>query len=983
MTPVADSAEKKRNAWLNPKSIRFWCVILILVYTLCGFFALPAVIDSQIRSFAQEKLGRDATIGQVRVNPYVLSLQVDDFALLDRDNTKLFAFDQYFVNFQLSSLFRWAWTFREIRLDGGYLFFERFALDDTRLSRLLDDIATNSQAEDAGNEEESALPRLLIQELSLSDGNFAFRDQVPRSTVDLELGPIDVSIQELNSLPDRYGQQSVNIRFPGDALLGWQGSISLAPLDSEGELVIENSNLDKTIAYLEATLPLQDMGALLSARTRYRLQARPDGDLGIELDGLEAELEEVRVSGLSPSTEFLRIPSLAIKGGSLRYPENEFKLQSVTVSGPELVAWLDENGEPSLAQLDTSGAQQSSTANGDETPWDIEIDEFRIQQGRLQVSDRGFIPAGEVDLHDLGLVLTGINNQDGSSMPLELSGNPGSGGAFDFKGELVLLPELSLNGAANLDDIALATGQPWVQQQFRLIIDGGLLDSRSEIRINPAGEITASGSIEVNDLSVQDSIENKDLVGWNSLEIDRYEWQSSDPSLRLSSVLFDQPHGRIVINEDLSTNLAALVVAPETAPDSTAEQAQEPISLLVGGIGVNEGRLDFSDLSLPLPFATRISALEGTISTIDTDSAEPATVRMEGQVDDYGLARIEGTMAVFDPIRHTDITMEFRNLLMSRLSPYSIQFAGREIDEGKLDLDLGYFIDNGQLKGSNQIVLSDLELGAEVDHPDAMSLPLGLAVALLKDSEGVIDIELPVEGDVNDPEFKIGGVVMQAIVGLITKVVTAPFRLLGNLIGVDSEDFGQFQFLAGRSDLTPPELEKIAQLQQALMQRPELGIQVNGVCNPVIDTPRLQYFRLRQQVVDRLGQEPGSEDSDFEMLDEEIRSVLESIYTERFPDSTPEILKSAHRVPPPDDAEGEPVLDELAYAADLRDRLLSAQDISADDLTRLANDRAGAIRDAFLATGEFDAERIVIGEAEVAESEDGEWVMMELGVAAE
>jgi hypothetical protein len=393
--------------------------------------------------------------------------------------------------------------------------------------------------------------------------------------------------------------------------------------------------------------------------------------------------------------------------------------------------------------------------------------------------------------------------------------------------------------------------------------------------------------------------------------------------------------------------------------------------------------MDFSDLSLPLPFATYIRKLEGTISTVDTASSSPSNIRLEGQVDEYGLARIEGAMDLLDPVRSTDVTMEFRNLLMSNLSPYTVQFAGREIDEGKLNLDLGYRIENGQLQGQNAIVMSDLVLGDEVDSPDAVSLPLGLAVALLTDANGVIDIDLPVSGDINDPEFKIGGVIWKAFAGLITKIVAAPFRLLGSLIGIESEDLGQFQFLAGRADLTPPELEKVSQLQEALRQRPELTIEVSGPFDPATDVPALQYQKLKSIVLERLGVDYANPDEEFRMLNEEIRVVFETLFVERFQDTSLDAVKADHMAPPADNPEGKPVLDQTAYAADLRDRLLASETVGQQDLEALANMRAEAIRDAFLADGEFDAARIVIAAPSAAEPEESEWVVIELGVVAE
>jgi hypothetical protein len=340
-------------------------------------------------------------------------------------------------------------------------------------------------------------------------------------------------------------------------------------------------------------------------------------------------------------------------------------------------------------------------------------------------------------------------------------------------------------------------------------------------------------------------------------------------------------------------------------------------------------------------------------------------------------------MDLLDPVRSTDVTMEFRNLLMSNLSPYTVQFAGREIDEGKLNLDLGYRIADGQLQGQNSVVMSDLVLGDEVDSPDAVSLPLGLAVALLTDANGVIDIDLPVEGDINDPEFKIGGVIWKAFAGLITKIVAAPFRLLGALIGIDSEDLGQFQFLAGRTDLTPPELEKVVQLQEALRQRPELAIEVSGPFDPAIDVPALQYQQIRSIVMERLGEDYANPDEEFRMLNDEIRIVFEALFVERFPDTPLESVKADHLVPPADKPQGEPVLDQTAYAADLRDRLLASEAVGQQELEALGNARAEAIRDAFLAGGEFDERRVVIAAPSAGEPGDEEWVVMELGVVAE
>ncbi len=206
--------------------------------------------------------------------------------------------------------------------------------------------------------------------------------------------------------------------------------------------------------------------------------------------------------------------------------------------------------------------------------------------------------------------------------------------------------------------------------------------------------------------------------------------------------------------------------------------------------------------------------------------------------------------------------------------------------------------------------------------------------------------------------------------------------MLGSLIGIDTEDLGQFEFLAGRADLTPPEMEKVVQLQQALQQRPELSVEIPPVFDPRIDIPALRFEQLKGAVIERLGSGDGDPEGEFRMLNDRVRGILEDLLVERHPEVTLESVKQAYLAPPAGDPDGKPVLDELAYAAELRDRLLASETIGQDELAALASARADSVRQAFLASGEFDTARVVLAEPVQTESEDDEWVVMELGVAS-
>jgi hypothetical protein len=304
-------------------------------------------------------------------------------------------------------------------------------------------------------------------------------------------------------------------------------------------------------------------------------------------------------------------------------------------------------------------------------------------------------------------------------------------------------------------------------------------------------------------------------------------------------------------------------------------------------------------------------------------------------VDEYGLVRIEGTVTPLEPSRQTDIKVIFRNVDVPKFTAYSIPFAGREIASGSLDLDLGYKVEQSSLLGENKIVLRDFELGEEVPHPGAMSLPLGLAVALLKDREGNIDIDLPVRGNVDDPEFSYGGVIMKALGNLIVKIVTSPFALLGNLVGVEADQLEYVYFPAGRSDLTPPEMQKAEKIAEALTLRPQLALNVQGAANETEDFLALREAALDAQI-DALLNESAEDDASF---NERRRRALETLLVDADPVTDLAALQATYTATP-EGAEGDAVLDEIAYTDAIYESLVKTTVLPEGALATLAAERA-------------------------------------------
>ena len=928
-----------------------------------------------------------------------LSLRIQQFEMRDTDGVRLAAFDDFYVNFQLSSLFRWALTFREIRLDNSYVFYERFDVVESRISRMMADAAKNRppQVDKGEDSAEAGLPRLLIHELALNGGAAEIRDNVPATPVVMNLGPININIKKLNTLPDQYGKQTVVIDLPDDARLQWQGNLSLTPLDSQGQMTLKNANMDIVAAYLKAMLPLESLQARLSSQLNYHVRLNDNGELALDVDNLNVALDDVAINGLSPNTEFFALKQLALEGGKLRYPEQTVEFSRLSISEPKAVIWRKQDGTLSVNDLvPASEAQASTSAEPQEVdsetdvpkddqparPWQIALNELFLTQGALDFTDNSTRPAVQIGIQDLSVKANTISNQPGGKIPFTVAANLVQGGELGLDGSVALLPDFSFSAKAKTRGIPLSVSQPYVQQYTRIQVNQGVLNSDLSINMLASQSLAIAGGLQISGLEIKDGIESKRLLAWKNLAIAQLDLDLAANTLVLSPLEFEELFGRIIIHQDKSTNLTGLIVEQDNKPSQQeAPSTEGKFDVVIGGVSVKQSGMDFSDLSLPLPFATRIEDLNGSISTIATNSSQPANIKLEGQVDDYGLARINGAIDLLDPLHRTGIAVEFRNLLMSDLSPYTIEFAGRKIADGKLDLDLNYEISKSQLQATNKVLISDLELGAKVEAPNAADLPLGLAVALLKDSNGKIDINLPIEGNVDDPTFRIGGIIWKAFAGLIVKAVTSPFRLLGGLIGVDSDDLGKFQFLAGRADLTPPELEKVGHIKRALEQRPNLNVEIKGAVAHEIDRPALKYNALRSTLIAGLSESAATELGDVDILDQRLFKPLTSLFKERFPDTSLKTIRAQHKNPPADDPEGKPVFDQLAYAADLRDRLLATTDIGEAELTALAHARAQSIKEAFLADG-FDASRVIVAEPITVKAEAEQWVKFELGVIA-
>ena len=758
----------------------------------------------------------------------------------------------------------------------------------------------------------------------------------------------------------------------------------------------------------------------------------------LRVDAFGVDLDAIRLGAADGGTSWLELRHVAVEGGHGDLAARTAAVARIAVSGGRLTAIRDAQGRVSVlealapatpapgapagpvnAKPASAGAKSAGPANAKAeprdgaAPWHYRIDRIEAGDLALALREESVRPAVEVTLQGLHAEATGVSDELGKAVALRLGFGVEGGGRFEAEGKVVpAAPSADIR--LRLTGLSLGFAQPYVAQWTNLALVKGWAATSGRL-VYREGQVRYDGGFAVEDLLVDEADTHDRFLAWKSLSTRRMAVTPERveiPELRAEGL-----GAKLVIFKDRTVNVAKILKASATAPSgavasaapATAKPARRApgYRVDVGRVRVSDGDLDFADLSLALPFAARIHDVAGDLGGLSSAPGRAARVELEGQVNEYGLARAAGQIDLFDPAAFTDIKVVFRNIEMTRLTPYSATFAGRKIDSGKLSLDLEYKVKDRKLAGDNRVVMDELTLGEHVDAPGASNLPLDLAVALLQDSDGRIELGLPVSGSLDDPQFSFGGIVWKAIVNVVTKIVTAPFRALGALFGGSDEQLSKVAFDPGASRLLPPEREKLKHLAEALGKRPALAVTVHATYDERSDAAALKEQQLRRAVALRTGRElaPGEDPGPITTADPKTKAALEALFAERFGAASLEALRrnfaQANPPPAPKSTSGrvisrlsglletEPPPLPAAEAARLKgadlhalilERLLDAEKVGDEQLIGLGKARTRSITDE-LATRGIAAGRIEV-EAPTAASGKGADVIATLGLAA-
>ncbi len=979
-------------------------LIALGLYCLLGFLILPGIA----LRIANQQLAAMATVPakleRLELNPF--SLEVTAWGLhIGEPAADQIGFQRLYANLQLDSLWTGALHLSDVELEKSQTAVQ-FSKDGTLNLTQLFKLPASPEPE---VKDPNAKPfPLRLDRLQLIEGALQFADLRPSEPVQFVYDSLNLELKHLSTLPEDNADMSLVAKGPYGGQVDWTGKVSLSPITSSGQLKITDGNMKAFWPYVRDAVPLVLEKGMLSLSTDYSLDLSQGTQLLLTNAAITVapfaiktvddrplvNLERLEVSetSLDLAKQLVtigKIRSQNLETWAAREKDGQLDWQKLFASkpvskkvepAPTPAATQPEGTEAPAPTPPTDpkavAAQQVPAPNEPAKPWQVLLQDTQLRGYRIHLADR--VPKDPVALEvgPLNLDLEKFDSLNGSPFTLKLDTGLGKQGKITAAGQVNLNP-VNAQLKVTTQDIDLRVAQSYLEPFARIELRSGLLGSDLAVNLKSTEPLAFSvtGRAQVNQLHTLDTLKSRDFVKWKQLTLDGLNYQHGD-SLSIEKVSLAQPYARFMINEDRSTNVSDLVIPQPAEPNAKPAPAGKPLGIHIGGINIDDGSANFADFSLKPNFGTAIQQLNGQIGTLDNRKPQAAKVDIKGKVDRYAPVSIVGSLNPFEPLDALDLTTSFKHVELTTLTPYSGKFAGYRIRKGRINLDLHYRIEKGQLNAENKLVVEKLQLGEQVDSPDAVDLPIRLAVALLKDTDGKIQLELPVSGDLNNPQFSVMPIVWQTLRNLVLRAVSAPFKFIAGLVSGGSDvDISTVQFAAGASTLDSQAEGGLNTLAEALKQRPNLRLEVEGLSAAKADGPLLAEQRLHREyqyiyykMLQRRGDKVPAKAGMLEVPEDEQPPMLEGIYRTRLKKQPPEEWKQ---------------LSDDERTAKLRADILANWSNNEVLLRKLAQARAAAIKHYLVSKGGLADERIYMVDVSLGEAESNGRVASPLNLDSE
>jgi hypothetical protein len=913
-----------------------------------GFTVREGLLGAKLSaSFAQSPRGGSLIVrGGVRL---------DRVAIAERDGSPLLSFASLDLSGLSLDVFR-----RRLEIDAIHLASPEATLALREKGGLNWAGAFPASAGRQDPPEQEAKPwSVQVREVRLADGRVHWRDEAVPGGFSADLTGIEAAVTSLE-FPQR-NPAGVELRCTtgfGESLRH-RGSLRFSPLAWEGDLELAGVRPRAWEAYYRRATAYEIREGVLGASGHLRLAAQ-DGGTTIGITGLAARLDRLRVRRRGAAADFLTLENAELARTELDLPARRLSVGSLLLRTGNLALVREADGSilpgvppspgpearsepapPVAASRPPEGTREPSSAPPAERPWLLEAASVRLAGCGVTLADRT-IPGGLTHtVGALALDVAGFSTKPGTRTAFRLSAGINGEGRLAARGDFRLAP-LGAQLELDLKNLAIVPWYPYYADRVNFVTSSGAVSAHGTLAVAPdeGGAPAASfrGNAALTGFAAVDRLNAEEMLTVQSLALGTVAFSSSPFSLAIEEAILADFYSRLIIFPDGRLNVQKALGgdAPETgpgaAPAAAAGSAPAPVS--IARLVLQQGTVSFSDRFVKPNYSALLTDLTGDIAGLSSKAGTTAAIAVRGRLDHSAPVTISGAVNPLAGNLFLDLKAAVSDIELGSFTPYSGKYLGYGIEKGKMRFDVAYRIENRTLAAENRLVLDQLTFGPKIESPEATALPVQLAVALLKDRHGVIDLNLPLGGSLDDPEFSVGRLILQVLLNLIAKAATSPFALLGSLFGGGAElSFAEFE--PGSEVPLPEARTRVEALRTALVERPGLRLEITGHADPDSDRESLRRRRFERSLKARKLKDIAGRGTAAPPLD---AIVIEPAEYERY-------LRLVYReakFPRPRTFIG--LLKELPLA-ETESLLLANTTVTDDDLSALANRRAQAAKD--------------------------------------
>ena len=891
-------------------------------------------------------------------------LALSDIDLRELDGHDLFRMPTLILDLDWADLFTQDFNLVSLDIYDPEFYINRDKSGRWNFQRIIPTKKTAAPATAEAEAEEAptaGLPLLNIKNLALMDGQIHYRDDFVPAGFTEEIRKINL---ELGDLSTHLGQKtiaSLRLQTDRDFMVGINGELGINPAVATIDLTAEALPLKSYFPYLGGWLTAPIEGILnLAGQISY------SEDRNVQVEQAQLTLSDLLVP-FSGKDQF-SLADFSVAGSSFNLQQQDINLGTITLNGGDIKATRLVDGSLSPLQLLREQPPTNDTDTTERTEpsdsWNILVESLDLQEFKLLLTDLSLAKKPQVNIPDFNFHTENLGYPIAEKSPFTLAAKIGKQGSIKIDGSFIHTP-LQLQAQTEITAFPLVFFNNFVPDNLNINLKSGRFYSNLAVNLEQQPDKLSgdfSGKIHVSDFDLRDPIGNGELITWKNLDLSSIKGEIAPFSLHIQNVVLSDylaniqitPEGQINLTSITATDVEAGVKEPVITKEMPPSKSEPPPDIQIDTLTLQGGTVSFIDRHLASIFSTTMYELGGRVTGLASDEQMQADVDLRGQLENHSPLSITGKINPLSRDLYSDLTLSFNDIDLTPMTPYSGTYLGYVIDKGKLNLDLNYHIEHNIIRAKNKVMIDQFTFGDSVKSDKATSLPVAFAIALLKDTNDEIHLNIPISGDLTDPDFSLGGVIVTVLKNLLVKAATSPFSLLTSMLGGD-EDFTGINFPSGIAVIDEGQLTKLKSLAEMLTKRPALTLEISGFADQEQDPEAYRQHQLQQMMIDAKWRELGKEGKvpatkeEIVISDEEYHDTLLTIYKEAEFPRPRNFVRMLKKLP---DSEME--------------KLLLANILAGEEqIQELAKSRAMAVRDALAAANEAIKPRLFLKKEDI------------------